>query len=274
MKKIITFFKGFKSFFKGLKQKPSSIFLALLTIMLGVPLFQDWIKKHPIIYIIFLVLLAIVFLWDIQGQGDKILKKEEEIEKLTKEIDEANSYNEMLLQSLISIPNDFLELVFEELKFNPSERISLYTFRDNEFVIAGRYSNVKPLMTKGRPTYPEGEGYIGKAWKEPDSLDTYYKDNLPDYKSEMTEYIKVVKNETGMAQKVIKGLTMHSRCYYIKIVRSYNEPVGIIVLESLNPKFPKEKQEITDILIGMSGKHLAALIRVNEQANGVKNGEN
>ncbi|MEB6041199.1 hypothetical protein [Enterococcus gallinarum] len=268
--RALKIFKNLKTFFKGVKQKPSSVFLALLTLLLGMPFFQEWLVKISFVNYLYIFLILIVFIWDIQGQGDQIEKHENKIDELTTDNNEMEEYNEMLLSSLASLPTDFLELVFKELCFNSSERISLYTFRENSFVIAGRYASVKPLMTQGRQSYPEGEGYIGKAWRCPDSSDTYYKDGLPDYEQEQDLYIETVKTETGLKKGVIKTLTMHSRSYYVKLIRDHGNPIGIIVLESNQPKFPKKKDEITNILDGMSGNHLATLIKVNEQANGGK----
>ncbi|WP_368263951.1 hypothetical protein [Enterococcus innesii] len=231
---------------------------------------QEWLVKHSWGNYIYFFIILVVFIWDIQEQGNTLQKSEEIITELTLDKNNLEEYNEMLLSSLASLPNDFLELVFKELEFNSSERISLYTFRENSFVIAGRYASVRPLMTPGRQSYPAGEGYIGKAWRSPDNSDTYYRDDLPDYEIEQDLYIETIKKETGLKKGVIKELTMHSRCYYVKLIRDHSSPIGIIVLESNNPKFPKDKDKITSILEGMSGKHLASLIKVNEQANGGK----
>lgn len=261
--KLLIIGKKFLVFGKGIKQKPSSVVLLFLTIILSLPNFQSWSDNHHNVYVVFLIFLLIVFLWDIYGQGDIIDKLESDKKDLQQK-------NEVMMQSLDGLPKDFLELVFEELSFNSKERISLYTHRNNRFVIAARYANVKPLITKGRESYPEKEGYIGEAWKSPNSEDYFYKCDLPN--SEKEEYIEKMVNEANLSKETIEKMSMHSRCYYIKVVRKHNEPVGVIVLESLKPRFPITKDEITAILNGMSGQHLAALIDVNEKANGDRNG--
>ncbi|MGX7059852.1 hypothetical protein [Vagococcus humatus] len=259
----------FLVFARGLRQKPSSIFLAILTIILGIPGFQAWSENHTILYVLFIICLILVFLWDIYGQGDLITDKDEEINRLKDKIQQRDTSHEMILESLGAIPEDFLELVFDELRFNSDERISLYTYRNKEFIIAARHARVRHLSTEGRPSYPEGEGYIGLAWREPDNNDCYYTLNLPDYNVNKEEYLSKVKQETKMSKAVIEKLTMHSRSYYAKIVREHNQPIGIIVLESRSSEFPSSIDDITSILNGMAGKHLAALIKVNENANGI-----
>lgn len=261
--KLLIIWKKVFVFFKGIKQKPSSVVLLFLTILLSLPYFQSWSDSHHVAYVFFLIILLIVFLWDIYGQGDTIGKLESDKKDLQQK-------NEIMMQSLDGLPKDFLELVFEELSFNSNERISLYTHRNNRFVIAARYASVKPLITKGRESYPENEGYIGKAWKSPNTEDYFYKCDLPS--SEKKEYIEKMVKDANLSKETIEKMSMHSRCYYIKVVRKHNEPVGVIVLESLKPRFSITKDEITAILNGMSGRHLAALIDVNEKANGDRNG--
>lgn len=264
--KFLKIGKKFIIFAKGIKQKPSSVLLLLLTIILSLPDFQSWTESNHFLYITFLVVLSTVFLWDIYGQGDIIDKLEQKKEGLQQK-------NEIMMQSLDSLPTDFLELVFKELSFNKADRISLYTHRNDRFVIAARHAKIKSLRTKGRDSYPENEGYIGKAWNDiKNNEDYFFKCDLPDFKADEKEYIKKVASETSLSEDKIKAISMHSRCYYVKVIRKYSEPIGVIVLESLNSRFTLNKKDITKILNGMSGQHLTALIDVNEKANGNREG--
>ncbi|WP_225001173.1 hypothetical protein [Enterococcus casseliflavus] len=266
MRTIKKFFSYIIIFFKSIKEKIFSLLFGILSILLGVSSFQENLDKKFIIP--YLIVMFIIYIIDVYKQGKDIIANEDKVSDLESQLSQQQYNNEMLSEAIEAIPEDFLELVYNELGFNSTERISLYTFRDEKFAIAARHAGVKPYNSDGRPEYPKDKGYIGKLWKSPDSDYTYYRCDLPSFENNKRKYIKKVNEETGLDEKTINELTMHSRCYYGKIIRSGNKPVGILMLESTKRRFDKTRDEITSILNGMSGKHLVSLLKVNEMANG------
>ncbi|MGN7977454.1 hypothetical protein ACTJJ4_07755 [Microbacterium sp. 22195] len=47
-----------------------------------------------------------------------------------------------------------------------SDRLSVYYFHDDEFVMVARHAKNPRLAKRGRVRYPAGQGVIGKAWEE------------------------------------------------------------------------------------------------------------
>lgn len=276
MQKIFSFFKRwYINFTRGFKLEWPEHIINLLPLLLTFSSFLVIYEKNTIIKVAFIIILLLAMIVSVAKKGEIILTHEEELamqkdkyeEKVASFLNEQERLRdsiEFLTQSLESLPDDFLQLIFYELKMTNSDRISLYTHIYSCFYKAGRYASVEPLNTRGRDKYPDKEGYISLAWKEDD---LYIKD-LPNYDENPEEYLRVVKKNAHIKKSTLRAMSMHSRSFYVKIIREENrQPIGIIVIESLNPQLPISVDEINTMLESLPGKHLTSLIKYNRPGN-------
>lgn len=111
-------------------------------------------------------------------------------------------------------------------------RASLYCHGSASFILLVRMSDNPDLAVHGRPSYPEHEGVIGKAWSKGSAALVDLPVDRPGWNAQMVEH--------GLNSETVEKLRMQSRSIVgIRIddpARSPAEPVGVLVLESLAPR--------------------------------------
>lgn len=116
-----------------------------------------------------------------------------------------------------------------------SERISIYKYNTNHFVLLGRYSKNPIYNKKSSKEYSLNEGLIGKGWQESEA----FFHNAPKYSIKTKkEYFNFMKELSTISDKRLEDINMKSRSMYIKTLHDNStaeDPDGIIVFESLNP---------------------------------------
>ena len=199
-------------------------------------------KSQVILVIIILCINVIDFFF-----RDKESKKWELIEDENKAIKNTfENYKEKVREYLQLRQN--IDLIFkyhlisisQTLQIKNTERISLYIVKEHRFIRCARYSPNNNYNKPGRPSYPLGEGVIGKAWMESEC----YRSKLPDYELKEKEYLDIMNEDYNLPAEVIKNLNMHSRMYYgFRISDNDNSNHnGVIIIESIKKSFSSQKK--------------------------------
>lgn len=155
---------------------------------------------------------------------DEILKNE----KLKKSIDiYKNEYYKLCSNNILSLFKDFFS--------NGNERISIYKFNDNHFILLGRYSKTPAYNKKTDYEYSINEGLIGKGWQDGSAFIS----GAPKWtKANKKAYNNFMKQRCDITDKRLNQIKMKSQSLYIKTLHDNNtaeDPDGIIVFESMNP---------------------------------------
>lgn len=139
------------------------------------------------------------------------------------------------------------------------ERISIYKFNDNHFILLGRYSKNQKFNKKTDYQYSSEEGLIGKAWNNGET----FIDGAPKWsKNNKSSYNNFMKQKCNITDKRLNSLTMKSQSLYIVTLHDNNtaeDPDGIIVFESMNPT--KVSKTLCDSLIDERKKELFLLLK-------------
>lgn len=241
----------------------ANIIMSVLTIALTIALaiLPEWYKnlnnciKWSIISCIFvLYLILYICNYNIQNKKQKTIKKlEEELDKTKKELEKVKkAYNDVFEFELIKI--------YQKLKFENCERISIYKVEGNNCKVVSRHS-VRPQFRSYNKDkiYPLNKGFIGKAWE--DNSNEFFITNLPNYKENPNRYIKKCLKLCNIEEDTIKQLSMKCRSYYCKVLRNSDETdnIAIIVFESLNENGFNKKN--IDSILKEENKSLATFIQ-------------
>jgi hypothetical protein len=173
-------------------------------------------------------------------------EKTGEINSLKVEKGELDIKIQNLENQISKINNNSIEIVqihlaylFEKMKLENSERISLYKFIDDKFYVLGRFSSNPEFKKRGRSCYNK-EGLIFKAWQ----LGYYFKNsgivnpNMSSRTKFRKGYYKVVNEIAIIDEKTVWEMNMKSRSFYLKALKDSSnvENTSIIVIESINDK--------------------------------------
>ena len=121
----------------------------------------------------------------------------------------------------------------DSLDLNSSTiRLSVYCHEQSEFVLLSRMSADPALKVRGRNSYPDSQGVIGKAWK----LRTAALVDLPEDYDAWQKQLAI----NGIDEDTASKLSMRSRSL-IGVRIDADEggeqvPVGVLVLESTKPR--------------------------------------
>lgn len=129
-------------------------------------------------------------------------------------------------QTLFEMTHSYLGYLSNDI-FNLSneERISLYVFDNEQFIIVGRYSKHPTYKELNRLKLPCNEGCVSKAWLEGGEVFL----TLP---SNHKEYVEALSTEFSIPRKRVKDFRMKSRSYYARAIENNRKRVGVIVFES------------------------------------------
>ena len=275
MKKILSILKVWLSNLK--KNWFSSIInllLYIIPIIVVKKSISELVEEH---FLIFVLILIILFLFSeyikikdlieikrLKGDKEILKNKNKELEK---NFENLSMYFE-------NLPSEFLNGVSKYLKLKNSDRISLYILNDDNFEIIGRYSENHKYNKKRRSKYPSNKGYIAKCLKNNNGKPYYYVANLP--KPTNKKYTKKIANDTGMTKEEINKLSMKSRTYFTRVIKSekINRNIGILVVESINEKFNVSEIELNRKLEELSIPYMINLLEISSSLKGeVLNGK-
>ena len=154
-------------------------------------------------------------------------------------------------------------MLVKTLGLSAGERISLYRHEDEEksFVLLGRYSSQPEYAKRSSRSYPDDQGALGLAWKDPAAGENLVED-LPDPETEKDLYVQIHEREYKMPAETVAKLTMPARslmAFVLEDKKEYNTRVWLMVLESVKPKMPS-KQKIRDFVKGEGGTRVAEFL--------------
>jgi len=107
-----------------------------------------------------------------------------------------------------------------------SDRVSIYYFHDERFVMLARWSTHPTYTRPGRSSYPTGQGAIGDAW-DSGSVVT----QLPGTRARWEQRLESRHN---FAPGSTSALAMHCRSIAALRVESNRHAVGVLVFESID----------------------------------------
>lgn len=113
--------------------------------------------------------------------------------------------------------------------YSTTARLSVYCHIDNEFVLLSRVSDDPNLALPGRPSYPETEGSIGKAWSKGWAFVTGMSDIRSEWEQELITDHEVpleVAANMRMQSRSLLGLRINAT------IGGSSEPIGVVILES------------------------------------------
>lgn len=105
-----------------------------------------------------------------------------------------------------------------------NDRVSVYYFHDDKFVMLSRYSLHPEYKLAARTEYPTNQGAIGEAWSVGSAVLT-----LPTTRVKWENHL-VAKH--GYSKEEAHALRMHSTSIAARRVEVNHEAVGVIVFES------------------------------------------
>jgi hypothetical protein len=236
---------------KNLKSNWGQIILLLIPIILTIPPLLKFISERWYLIISVLVIFIVGWLHVINNLADQQALKDE---KNTLSADK-----EHLINTLESVPEKVIKSVFNYLNFSYTERITIYRFNETCFVPVGRYSLNIDFKKYGRREYSKDQGFIGKTWKN----GAIHINALPDPDKSKKGYLNKVMAECNIEQRTVEALSMKSRTYYCRNLLSNEEPVAVIVFESIEASLPALIEDIEKLLEGALGQLLVNVIRTN-----------
>ena len=150
-------------------------------------------------------------------------------------------------------------------KFGNDSRITLYKVNPTEtFIPVARFSESPHYRKMGRKEYPIDSGYIGRCWRDGVASD----EKLADYSKSPKRYVSEAMKQGGMSEEEIHSLLMKSRSFYCKWL-DYNgdEPIAVLVFESMQTSLPTNIEEFNKYLEGPFGKVLIDTVKLNIQTS-------
>lgn len=168
---------------------------------------------------------------DLQSKVDKNKNLSNKFEEAQQAIDYLQVKQEKLVYDTNSDYLGFLSN--DQLSYNDSERISLYLYNGNEFILAGRYSKNQEYSEISRSSFPDSEGCIGQTWKNGGK----YFIELP---TEDKAYYDFLKNNLSIDKCTVKRLRMKSHAYFSYALEEGYRRIGIVLFESLKHGILKE----------------------------------
>ncbi len=231
---------------------------------LGLVFFLDLLKVIPELSLAWKVpagLLAVLIvtghLWGTWATNERSSR----VEQLERE-------NHALRRALRDQGRDYLEhcskrlsFIAAQLGFRGSDRVSLYRFDGDNFVMIGRYSEQPELRVPGRAIYPTGQGVIGMAWRSPQGRS--FVDNLPDPAANLDAYKEENRRLFNLPPDVVTGMVMKSRtvgAYVLKDLSGLGR-AAVLVFESLEAgRFADD--DLREVVTGPHGRDLSLLIDI------------
>lgn len=193
---------------------------------------------------------------------NELLQSNVRIERLTNSLDEfqqdlfsLRAEHQVLLYDAST--SYLLHLSEKVCKLQDKERVSLYLFNSDEFILVGRHSLHPTFSQKSRIKFPSDQGCISQAFFEGKVSVT-----LPEHHKDYVEYC--VQN-FNMARSSIKDQRMKSRDFYGEAIFDGKKRIGVILFESQKPGVLKAN-ELSQIISEHTG-YLSALLEQSNKVN-------
>ena len=157
--------------------------------------------------------------------------------RIREEIDKSQILEKKMLiinEEYYKLCSETIKFLFQEFFTTGKERISIYKHQGNHFTLLGRYAPIPENNKRTDYSYSEGEGLIGKGWRENEveAID------IPAWSGKGVSYKSCLKNICQISDLRLNKIRMRSRSYYIKTLddnSTATDPDGIIVFESIDP---------------------------------------
>lgn len=242
-------------FISYFRENWGSFITILFPILIGIDAIKDFLDEHYLRWLLGITLFLIGNFQTVKMYSSKKALKDS-ISKLEND-------NAMLLNNLESMPVDMIKILAKNFKLGNDERVTLYRVIPNEaFVPVARFSESPVYRKFGRKKYPNDSGYIGECWLKGEVK----KEKLADYESNPKRYIDQALRQGGsLTEEAIKELQMKSRSIYCKRLH-YNgdDPIAIIVIESMKTTLPLNIDEVKQFLDGPFGQALIDVVQKNK----------
>jgi hypothetical protein len=203
-------------------------------------------------------LTGAVLSWN-QSRRLSILEgKARDLEEVSNAYSEAIEQHASICQELI---RQVLSSLAAKLALGDSERVSLYGHNGNAFVLAGRFSK-NPLFAKaGRPSYPDDQGCIGRAWQHGEC----FVDNLPDPILNKRAWATVMEDDWEIPRSTSNHITMKSRAIYGCAFdhSSNSHRTAVLIIESTDPHGLNRKR-IAEHISGPERIQLSRFLEIME----------
>ncbi|GAA1885902.1 hypothetical protein GCM10009715_35080 [Paeniglutamicibacter psychrophenolicus] len=181
------------------------------------------------------VLITAVNIWVTADRKKSRVQLERSIQTLTKSRLEDINILGNVLQTAMS------EFAGETELWGAEVRASLYRHSDkrSEFVRLARVSSNPSLKTAGRNAYPDNQGFIAQVWTKGEAT-------VRDLPEDRTEWNNILIRQHNFSDTEAAALTMQARSMCGIRLEYAGEPVGLIIVEGLNPR-------------GVTARHLDAM---------------
>ena len=189
---------------------------------------QGVIRKVPL----FMALVLVVVEGVLRYLNDQYIRETERKDRLIVELREVARRFTTVHDNLHLIFQRHLESIGRALNFGRNDRISLYVLKDNMFVQIARHSTNPEYAKRGRMIYPIDQGVIAETRA---GNDIVYEPDMPSYKTDQQNYIRVIHDKYKIEKEVIRNLTMHPRFMAGLRIASEDgsEWNAVLILESL-----------------------------------------
>ncbi|WP_419268457.1 hypothetical protein [Paracoccus sp. T5] len=158
--------------------------------------------------------------------------RQRSVKRLHKEVRDLRDQLGAVVQNIPETLGVVLRGVGDQLPLNQTggQRISLYVHKpsQNVFIPCGRFSYSPNLKRKGRTSFSDSKGCIGRAWEE----DWHFMDNMPDPTS-LSGYTDYMAKNYQMSREATRRLNMKPRMFAAKRIMIDADAIGVLVVESL-----------------------------------------
>jgi len=202
------------------------------------------------------------------------VNNEKEIQRLNEKLEQTSALSNDLEEAQLAIvqmradnedtiykvsSNYLAHVTNDLLRYDDTERASLYLHYENNFILAGRYSKNPTYCKRNRTEFPSDQGCIGKIWSN--GGESF--DKLPNYKGE--QRVKHLKNSFNIDKGTARKLRMNSIEYCGYAIMDGYKRVGIIMFESLNQGV-LESSEIKS-LVDSHSQYLVEMLKLTKSTN-------
>ena len=238
---------------KNWKETWGSLVIILIPLLVSIDYIKNLIDSHKILWIV----LSGFFVWA-WIQTNKNFKSKNDFEEQIQSLSEQSN---VLKSNFDAIPENMIKNLFKYFQLGNNDRITVYRVKDSEwFIPVGRFSDNPNFKKNGRTKYPINEGYIGKCWSNEEVIER----NLPNFNKGHARYLEQVSRRSNVNEETLKNLEMKSRSFYCRrLAFNGEEALAVIVIESLNPTFSFNTDQLKGYLDGPFGIALIDAIKNN-----------
>ena len=164
-------------------------------------------------------------------------KHNEDINKLMKKnkenIDKLMTENQELKEAIYNLHrknvDNWIKGMYKVFDFTPKERLSIYFYYRNRFILLARHSSDPEKKETHNPTHPIETGILGKIWRNGQFTDM----KCPVYDEEDDKsYLEHMEKCYGYSSERTKEMNMKSCRYFGMSITDSDDNIGIILFES------------------------------------------